>query len=81
MIRTPRFRPHADENRVAKVRGPEPESWRLLRSPLAICIAACLTLHSCSRPSDSPTEIVFWAFGAEGEHVQSLIPGFEGRES
>ncbi|MGA9119406.1 MAG: sugar ABC transporter substrate-binding protein [Bacteroidota bacterium] len=46
---------------------------------MAICIAACLTLHSCSRPSDSPTEIVFWAFGAEGEHVQSLIPGFEAR--
>jgi multiple sugar transport system substrate-binding protein len=32
---------------------------------------------SCGRPTAQNDEIVFWAFGAEGEHVAKLIPGFE----
>lgn len=31
----------------------------------------------CHPQHDSRKEVVFWAFGAEGENVQKLIPGFE----
>jgi multiple sugar transport system substrate-binding protein len=33
----------------------------------------------CTSGADSRTEIVFWAMGAEGEHVAKLIPEFERR--
>src|SRR5437867_2590283 len=36
-----------------------------------------LLLTGCSSRSAGRTEIVFWAFGAEGEHVARLMPEFE----
>jgi multiple sugar transport system substrate-binding protein len=33
----------------------------------------------CGPPVDAKAEIVFWAFGVEGEHVAKMIPEFERR--
>src|ERR1041385_2279768 len=33
----------------------------------------------CASRSSGRTEVVFWAFGAEGEHAARLMPGFERR--
>ncbi len=46
---------------------------------VAVLIGLFLLVSGCGHQSDSRREIVFWAFGAEGEHVQALIPGFEAR--
>jgi multiple sugar transport system substrate-binding protein len=40
---------------------------------------AVLLLSGCDSSSDTRTEIVFWALGAEGEHVAKLMPEFEHR--
>lgn len=47
-------------------------------SALLLGALACV-VPGCGREKDTRTEIVFWAMGAEGEHVQTLIPGFEAR--
>lgn len=39
----------------------------------------CVLMIGCGASSDSRTEIVFWAMGAEGEHVAKLMPEFERR--
>jgi multiple sugar transport system substrate-binding protein len=36
-------------------------------------------LTACSRRSAEEPEVVFWAFGAEGEHVARMMPEFERR--
>jgi multiple sugar transport system substrate-binding protein len=38
-----------------------------------------LLVAGCGRTNDKRAEIVFWAMGAEGEHVQKLMPEFERR--
>lgn len=40
-----------------------------------------LAAIACHTPSDSKTTITFWALGAEGEHVQKLMPEFERRHT
>ena len=45
---------------------------------ILVCLASAL-LSACREQTDSRTEIVFWAMGAEGENVQKLIPEFERR--
>jgi multiple sugar transport system substrate-binding protein len=44
-------------------------------------IATCwiVLLAAGCAPSDTRTEVVFWALGAEGEHVTKLMPEFERR--
>jgi len=42
-------------------------------------ILATLILAACESPTDSKTVIKFWAMGAEGEHVQKLLPEFSRR--
>jgi multiple sugar transport system substrate-binding protein len=50
-----------------------------LRLHLNILFPFVLLIPSCSPRDNGTTELVFWAFGAEGEHVAKLIPGFEQR--
>ncbi len=38
-----------------------------------------LALFACQSPTGQKTVIKFWAMGAEGEHVQKLVPEFERR--
>ncbi len=38
-----------------------------------------LVAISCQSQNNSTTQITFWAMGAEGEHVQKLMPEFERR--
>lgn len=38
-----------------------------------------LSTESCQPERSSKVVITFWAMGAEGEHVQKLVPGFEQR--
>jgi multiple sugar transport system substrate-binding protein len=40
-------------------------------------IAVTAGIPGCSKDGTGGTEIVFWAFGAEGEHVAALLPEFE----
>lgn len=54
-------------------------NWRVALWCGAILAALAFPVAGCNRSPDTRTEIVFWAFGAEGEHVQALIPGFEAR--
>jgi multiple sugar transport system substrate-binding protein len=42
-------------------------------------ISILFLIISCKSGPLSEVEISFWALGAEGEHVQGLIPEFEGR--
>ena len=42
-------------------------------------LALMLTLIACQSPSEQKTVIKFWAMGAEGEHVQKLMPEFNRR--
>lgn len=49
---------------------------------VAIALAAgaiVVGVIGCGTSSDPRTEIVFWAMGAEGEHVAKLMPEFERR--
>jgi len=46
-----------------------------LRSSLYVFIA--LTSITCQSQNNAKTQITFWAMGAEGEHVQKLMPEFE----
>ena len=39
--------------------------------------ASLLLLLACTSARDSTTTLRFWAFGAEGEVVQQLVPDFE----
>lgn len=41
--------------------------------------ALMLSFLACQAPSEQKTVIKFWAMGAEGEHVQKLVPEFERR--
>jgi multiple sugar transport system substrate-binding protein len=45
---------------------------------LAVVLLAFI-MAACSGSSDTRTEIVFWALGAEGERVAAMIPEFERR--
>ncbi len=45
----------------------------------ALMVVILLAVSGCACRQDNRVEVVFWAFGAEGEHVQALIPGFEAR--
>jgi multiple sugar transport system substrate-binding protein len=49
----------------------------LLRS--SSLVLALSLMGACHQANDSRSEIVFWAMGAEGEHVAKLIPEFERR--
>jgi multiple sugar transport system substrate-binding protein len=53
-------------------------AWILtvLVSLAAVCL---FSPFGCNTPSDIRTEVVFWALGAEGEHVAKLMPEFERR--
>jgi len=42
-------------------------------------ILSTFTLVACQSPPNSKTVIKFWAMGAEGEHVQKLLPEFNRR--
>ena len=44
---------------------------------LITCIFVTFMFAGCSSDKPGTTELVFWAFGAEGEHVAKLIPEFE----
>ncbi len=46
---------------------------------LITCILVTVMIAGCSSDRPGTTELVFWAFGAEGEHVAKLIPEFERR--
>ena len=46
---------------------------------LITCIFVTVMFAGCSSDKPGTTELVFWAFGAEGEHVAKLIPEFERR--
>ncbi len=47
-------------------------------SPVRLLPFACLlALSGCGGGAGGKTEITFWAFGSEGEHVQALLPAFE----
>ena len=46
---------------------------------LITCIFVTFMFAGCSSDKPGTTELVFWAFGAEGEHVAKLIPEFERR--
>lgn len=50
--------------------------WPLLSVGAILLI---LTISACQSSSDSKTVIKFWAMGAEGEHVQKLLPEFHRR--
>ena len=43
----------------------------------AICLLLIFLIGGCHKSDRQSTEIVFWAFGAEGEHVATLVPEFE----
>jgi multiple sugar transport system substrate-binding protein len=43
------------------------------------CLTFALSFSACAPRDHGATELVFWAFGAEGEHVAKMIPGFEAR--
>jgi multiple sugar transport system substrate-binding protein len=47
--------------------------------PLGGAILFFFTFTACQSPNDSKTVIKFWAMGAEGEHVQKLMPEFTRR--
>jgi multiple sugar transport system substrate-binding protein len=47
------------------------------RWPLGGAILFFFTFTACQSPNNSKTVIKFWAMGAEGEHVQKLMPEFE----
>ncbi len=49
------------------------------RSVFLVCLTFVLLLSACAPRNHDATELVFWAFGAEGEHVAKLMPGFEAR--
>lgn len=40
-------------------------------------VLGLLLLSACRSEHRGPVELTFWAFGAEGERVQQLLPGFE----
>jgi multiple sugar transport system substrate-binding protein len=42
-------------------------------------LAVALAAGGCRHDNSGATEVVFWALGAEGEHVQKLMPEFERR--
>ncbi len=44
-----------------------------------VTLVALSAFSGCGEKRDARVEVVFWAFGAEGEHVQGLIPGFEAK--
>ncbi len=44
---------------------------------ILILFATFLILSACNKKTDENILIHFWAMGAEGEHVQKLIPEFE----
>jgi multiple sugar transport system substrate-binding protein len=50
-----------------------------MRHALKMWILATALLAGCTSHKPSSTELVFWAFGAEGEHVAKLMPAFEAR--
>lgn len=57
-------------------------SLRRLRLPtfIGLCVLCVSTiLVGCGSKTDGRTEVVFWALGAEGEHVATLMPEFERR--
>ncbi|HXG00498.1 MAG TPA: sugar ABC transporter substrate-binding protein [Bacteroidota bacterium] len=51
-----------------------------VRAVIALAAATSVVgVIGCGASSDPRTEIVFWAMGAEGEHVAKLMPEFERR--
>lgn len=44
---------------------------------VALLLFAMLWFWSCESGQSDKTELVFWAMGAEGEHVMKLVPQFE----
>src|SRR5512141_1850351 len=52
----------------------------MLQRFLTVIFFAFTVLISACTPSDhGSTELVLWAFGAEGEHVAKMMPGFQAR--
>jgi len=51
----------------------------LISRIISRCIISILPLFflSCHKSGSQPVEITFWAMGAEGEHIKSLLPQFE----
>jgi multiple sugar transport system substrate-binding protein len=47
--------------------------------PLFVAVLALLYAAGCGSRPGTGTEIVFWAFGQEGERVASMMPAFERR--
>lgn len=60
---------------------PRPSSARCTSfTPFIIsCAAAFFVISGCASTDKDRAEIVFWSFGAEGEHVSGLMPEFERR--
>jgi multiple sugar transport system substrate-binding protein len=50
-----------------------------LRTHHYIFLSLAFLLTSCAPRDHGSTELVLWAFGAEGEHVAKMMPGFEAR--
>lgn len=59
---------------------PNSSSARMALNGLVFVSLLCWGMFAgCGASSDGRTEIVFWAMGAEGEHVAKLMPAFERR--
>jgi len=50
-----------------------------LNNLVCVALLSVWVFAGCGAASDGRTEIVFWAMGAEGEHVATLMPAFERR--
>ena len=64
---------------VFKLPGGEAPSTKRSMRGLILAFALASIMNGCGGAQDTREEVVFWAFGAEGEHVQALLPGFESR--
>jgi multiple sugar transport system substrate-binding protein len=63
---------------LLRQKAPRNDKCRVFQQPVGP-ILALLAITACQSPTDSKTVIKFWALGAEGEHVQKLMPEFQRR--
>jgi multiple sugar transport system substrate-binding protein len=81
-VRRRRTKPEAARPRLLFKAGERPYLSYAMQALNGLLLGALLCawmLAGCGASSDGRTEIVFWAMGAEGEHVAKLMPEFERR--